>query len=222
MKLKVCGIKYNPLEVAAIGPDYMGFIFWEGSSRYFEGVNPPEIPDTITRTGVFVNADHQYILDRVQRFGLGAVQLHGRETAEYCRNLKALLKSNILREIGLIKAFSVATAFEFEALREYLPWVEFFLFDTRGKLPGGNGIVFDWKILDAYPFEKPFFLSGGIGIDQHEKLVRFLKSPASRFCSVIDVNSKFENHPGEKNTENLKRFLDSDFWRKGSQEHQET
>ena len=82
----------------------------------------------------------------------------------------------------------------------------FFLFYTKGKLPGGNGYTFNWNVLKDYPSSKPFFLSGGIGLDQIEKLKKFQKSEASKHCYAIDVNSRFEMEPGLKNIEELKEF----------------
>ena len=79
-------------------------------------------------------------------------------------------------------------------------------FDTKGKLPGGNGYTFNWDVLTDYPSTKPFFLSGGIGLKQKEKLKEFINSEASKYCFAIDVNSKFEIEPGLKNIEKIKKF----------------
>jgi phosphoribosylanthranilate isomerase len=80
------------------------------------------------------------------------------------------------------------------------------LFDTKGKLPGGNGYTFNWNVLKDYPSAKPFFLSGGVGLEENENLQKFLKTKASKKCHAIDVNSKFETEPGLKIIELLKKF----------------
>ena len=211
MKLKVCGMKHNPLEVAALQPDYLGFIFWEGSPRHFDGAILPELPGGITRVGVFVDAPMEYVLQKIRNFDLGALQLHGKESAAYCRELRERLG----QESGaafLIKAFSVGEAFEFESLKPYLPVADYFLFDTKGPMPGGNGRAFDWELLQNYPFEKPYFLSGGIGEAHCEKLLDFVRSPQGKHCHAIDVNSAFETRPGEKDTDALRRFVGCEFW----------
>ena len=84
---------------------------------------------------------------------------------------------------------------------------DYFLFDTKGKERGGNGILFDWKLLEGYTLNKPFFLSGGIGLEELDRLDSFLNSSLSQYCYAIDVNSKFEIKPGMKNAEQLKNFI---------------
>ena len=78
------------------------------------------------------------------------------------------------------------------------------MFDTKGDEKGGNGIHFNWQILKNYPFSKPFFLSGGIGLDDVEKVQEILKHSLPIYG--LDVNSKFEMEPGKKNIEALKKF----------------
>ncbi|HTG65424.1 MAG TPA: hypothetical protein VL859_03520, partial [Flavobacterium sp.] len=108
MKTKICGMKYpdNILEVGALLPDYMGFIFWGKSARYFDGVIP-NLPQSIKKVGVFVNETVENIIDKVQKHDLQAVQLHGKESVEFCLNLKAQLKNLNQVQIEIIKVFSV-------------------------------------------------------------------------------------------------------------------
>lgn len=202
MKLKICGMKYpdNILEVGALLPDYMGFIFWEKSARYFDGTIP-ELIHTIKKTGVFVNETVDTILSKAEKYHLQAVQLHGEESAEFCQELKSKIDSKIDVTIEIIKSFAVGENFDFEILTPFENVCDYFLFDTKGKLPGGNGTAFDWKILENYKSEKPFFLSGGIGIEEIPA-IKALKLPVY----AIDVNSKFEIEPGLKNKNLLKKF----------------
>ncbi|WP_420601250.1 phosphoribosylanthranilate isomerase [Flagellimonas sp.] len=200
MKLKVCGMNHNPNEVAQLQPDYLGFIFWEPSSRYFEGVMP-DLPATIKKVGVFVDASLEDVLEKAEKHNLDAVQLHGHESSEFCKHIK---ENTPLLEI--IKVFSIKDTFDFSILNDYEEVCDYYLFDTKGKLPGGNGYAFDWSVLNSYPSTKPYFLSGGIGPESEEDLKSFMNSPASRHCKVIDVNSKFEIKPGLKNIEKLKEF----------------
>ena len=83
---------------------------------------------------------------------------------------------------------------------------DYFLFDAKGKLPGGNGFTFDWSLLKDYPSSKPYFLSGGIGLENVEEIKEFMRRPESKYCYALDVNSKFEEKPGLKNIEKLKEF----------------
>ena len=205
MKVKVCGMKYeeNIKAVAALGPDYLGFIFYDKSKRNFEG-EIPEIDPKIKKIGVFVNAPKRYVNAMIVRHNLDAVQLHGDESEDYCLGLKA----GNTASIEIIKAFSMSENFDFEMLEKYLTVCDYFLFDTKGKERGGNGTLFDWKLLERYPFKKPFFLSGGIGSDEIAQVIEFLNSPMAAHCYAIDVNSRFESEPGMKKVAALKKFIE--------------
>ena len=198
MKIKVCGMKYKPEEVEALKPDYMGFIFWEKSPRYLTGILP-SISLKIKRVGVFVNASIEEILQKVAKYGLVMVQLHGHESPELCEKLKKV-------GVGVIKVFSIDDTLDFSILKPYEDACDFYLFDTKGKLPGGNGYTFDWEVLENYPSTKPFFLSGGIGMENIDDVLTFLYRPESKYCHALDLNSKFEIQPGLKDVEKLKEF----------------
>ena len=198
MKLKVCGMREteNIAALSELTPDYMGFIFWAPSSRYVSEVTPP-LSAAIKKTGVFVDASIDYIQSCIDTHKLQVIQLHGEETAAYC---------NIVRQLGVevIKAFSMKERFDFDLLIPYEDSVDFFLFDTKGALPGGNGYGFDWTILNDYPYKKSFFLSGGIGPNDVEKIKQLLKTDLPLYG--IDVNSKFETAPAMKNIVALSQF----------------
>lgn len=200
MKLKVCGMKYtdNINEVALMQPDYLGFIFYEKSARYFETVIP-KISKSIKKVGVFVDADIEEVIKNIKKHNLQVVQLHGHETLEYCKKLKS-------QDIEIIKVFSIKDQFNFNDLKPFERVCDYFLFDTKGKLPGGNGYTFDWSILNNYTLTKPFFLSGGIGLAEINKIKMFQKSKSSKYCYAIDINSQFEIEPGIKDIEKLKTF----------------
>ncbi|HMB65225.1 MAG TPA: phosphoribosylanthranilate isomerase [Eudoraea sp.] len=202
----------NTLEVAGLQPDYLGFIFWEPSERYFDN-EIPEIDAGIKKIGVFVDAPISMVVEKVREFSLDAAQLHGKESPAYCKELndafpekgsgKAILQQNSCK---IIKVFSIMDTFNFNELRPYESVCDYFLFDTKGELPGGNGYAFDWKLLKNYPSSKPYFLSGGIGLEETASIRKFMQTPASRFCHAIDVNSRFETEPGRKDIEKLKQF----------------
>ena len=195
VRIKICGMKFpeNILEVGALLPDFMGFIFWEKSSRYFDD-EIPMLPKSIKKVGVFVDESFEIVVSKIDKHNLDCIQLHGNESIEFCKKLKEL-------PIEIIKVFSIKDNFDFTVLKEYEGVCDYFLFDTKGELPGGNGTTFDWNLLKEYPSKKPFFLSGGIGIEQI-KILKEMNLP----IYAIDVNSKFETEPGLKNTELLKSF----------------
>lgn len=204
MKLKICGMRDNPLEMLPLAPDYLGFILWEPSARFFRG-EIPELPGPIKKTGVFVDAPLGEVMEKMVGYGLGAIQLHGGETPEYCRKLQEMVADHDPRP-EIIKAFALGDGTDFSPMGDYETGCDFFLFDSRGPLPGGNGFGFDWSLLADYPLEKPFFLSGGIGPDSVDGLREFFQSPAAAHCIGLDVNSRFETRPGLKDVAALKRF----------------
>ena len=200
MKLKICGMKdqENTLSISELQPDFLGFIFWENSKRYCENVIE-NIPSTIQKVGVFVDANYNEIVDKIISHKLNFVQLHGNESANFCLELK---KTNS----KVIKAITIDNNFNFSTLEYNTDCIDYFLFDTKGELPGGNGTTFDWEILNQYKEDIPYFLSGGIGLDELPKLEKFLQSDAAKNCYAIDINSQFEDEFGIKNKQKIKEF----------------
>ncbi|NJB81558.1 phosphoribosylanthranilate isomerase [Wenyingzhuangia aestuarii] len=201
MKIKVCGMKHeeNIKAVAGLQPDYMGFIFYPKSPRNFEGAIP-KMDEHIKKTGVFVNAPIDFVLEKVKQYGFKAVQLHGSESVAYCQEL---ISHDL--DIELFKVFSIKDEFDFSVLKNYEPFVNYFLFDTKGKDKGGNGYTFDWSVLKQYPSTKPFILSGGIGVDEIEKVKEILKTELPIYA--LDINSKFETEPAVKDVALLQQFF---------------
>lgn len=189
--------------VAQLGIDLMGFIFYPKSPRYVERIPArTEAEKNIHRVGVFVNAEEEYIMQRVKAFDLNAIQLHGAESREDCLQIKrALEKAG--KCIDLIKAISIKEASDVQKYKEYVGVVDYFLFDTKCKTMGGSGMQFDWSVLDTYDGDIPFLLSGGIGPDDIER-VRNFHHP--KYIG-IDLNSKFEIEPALKDVEKLEVFI---------------
>ena len=200
--VKVCGMRDAAAltEVAALVPDFLGFIFAPKSPRFVGDVLAPELvqalPPTIWKVGVFVNETTENILATARRFGLAAVQLHGQETPAQCEELC---------EAGLLvmKAFSVGKAVDLTALLPYVPYCDFFLFDTKGAAPGGNGATFDWNLLSAYNLPVPYFLAGGLALEHAAELAA-LRLPG---LVGVDLNSGFETAPGVKDAGRLAQML---------------
>jgi len=202
MQVKICGLKYpkNLLEVASLEPDFIGFIFYEKSKRFISrNVGYREIsgiPKSVKKVGVFVN-EHMEVLEMMARlYQLDYIQLHGDEGPSYCKELSE-------KGFKLIKAFGIESEVDNEFLKPYVPFCEYFLFDTKGMLRGGNGIKFNWSILDTYQLETPFILSGGIDLDD----INAIQSISHDRLVAVDINSRFEKNPGLKNIQELKIFL---------------
>ncbi len=201
MIIKVCGMREpeNIRAVEALGIDLMGFIFWPPSSRYV-GEKPSYLPRNCRRVGVFVDAALPDILAAVEDFRLDGVQLHGHETPEAIAALKAHIPG-----VRIVKSLAVAGPEDLAQAEAYADVCDAFLFDTKGKLPGGNGRQFDWSVLQRYRGRLPFLLSGGIWPDDAQR-IRAFDVPG---CLGIDLNSRFETEPGLKDVDALRTFIET-------------
>ena len=214
--VKVCGLRdsENIRQVATLGVDWIGMIFWEKSPRNVTMIpsHAGIIPDRASlsplatnnsplKVGVFVDEMAQNIITRVVNFQLDLIQLHGHETPTLIRNLRRTLAD--IRPVKVIKAISVSSRDDIAAYKDYADCVDYFLFDTKCPSVGGSGQQFDWSVLDAYDGEVPFLLSGGIGPDDAER-VRNFHHPK---CIGIDLNSKFETEPAMKDVAAIGKFL---------------
>lgn len=186
--------------VTAALPDFLGFIFYQKSARFvgeeFSLEQLKAIPETIQKVGVFVNELPEKATEICKRLNFQVAQLHGGESSEYCRQIKA-------SGLTVFKAFSVDDSFDFEQLSGYTSVCDYFLFDTKGHLPGGTGQKFNWELLKNYKDSVPFFLSGGIGPDDLEAIRNF-EHPRWR---GLDVNSGFELSPALKDVDKVQRFI---------------
>jgi phosphoribosylanthranilate isomerase len=197
MKIKVCGMR-TPENIDALmglNPDYMGLIFYAKSPRYVAGLSTDylqSLPSAVLKTGVFVNEDVETIGGLIEQYQLNAVQLHGNESAELCQQLRS--------QATVIKAFGVDAKFDFSQLNAYTESVDYFLFDTKTDVHGGSGKTFDWEVLSNYKLDVPFFLSGGLSLENLEN-IKHIKHPA--FYGV-DLNSRFETEPGIKDIDKLR------------------
>lgn len=201
IKIKVCGMRdaENIRQVADLSPDYMGFIFYSPSPR-FVGADfrlSEEAPARIVRVGVFVNASNDEIKRQSETVGFDHVQLHGNEDAHQAASLKDA-------GFKVIKVFSIDDHFDFAATKQYVPVVDYFLFDTKGKLHGGNARTFNWNVLQRYDQEVPFFLSGGISPEN----IHDITSLEGMNVFALDVNSGVEESPGLKSLVKLKAVFD--------------
>lgn len=202
LKIKVCGMRNpkNIQEVLLSAPDYLGYIFHPNSKRYVGAEPDPvifdRIPSTTQKVAVFVNETLEKVLDICRKHQIKVAQLHGNESPEYCRKVQ---------ENGLMvfKVFSVGEQFDFSILENYTDAVDFFLFDTKGKLPGGTGQKFNWEILKNYKLKVPFVLSGGIGLEDTGTIMKFEHDQ----LFAVDINSGFELEPALKDTIKVHDFI---------------
>ena len=211
-QIKVCGNNniQNFKEIAAIEPDYVGFIFYPKSKRFVEDESIFEVFPNAEKVGVFVNESIENILEKVEQYKLDVVQLHGDETADFCEELinqkhQRLLTDESFLDFKIWKAVGIKSIEDFQQLTTYQQVVDSFVFDTKSVDYGGTGKKFDWQLLTNYQLSTPFLLSGGIQLEDAFLLKNF-QHPR---CIGFDINSAFEVEPGIKKIEEVKQFIDT-------------
>jgi len=206
LRVKICGMREpeNIHAVASLQPDFMGFIFYEYSTRHVSdesGLSRDLVESLmgkgITPVAVCVNASFDEVLAVVRKYSFTAVQLHGTETPADCLRLMG-------EGLTVFKAFPVAVKDDVTLSAAYDGCCSYFLFDTKNALPGGSGSQFDWTVLQAYSGKTPFFLSGGLDLDSAAAVRAFCHPLLCGF----DLNSRFEFAPGLKDASRLKAFID--------------
>lgn len=206
----------NISDVAALGVDWIGMIFWSKSPRCVKmipthagtipdrgSVNTTDAKHETKLVGVFVDDTSQNIITRLVNYGLDIIQLHGNETPTQIKNLRATIVPDIKPDIKIIKAISVEKPEDIEHYRRYEDCVDYFLFDTKCNSVGGSGEQFDWSVLDRYHGDTPFLLSGGIGPDDAQRIKDFYHPK----MIGIDINSQFETQPAMKDVSLISTFI---------------
>lgn len=205
-KIKVCGLtQLNQIQqLIDLKIDYLGFIFYPKSPRFvLNHLTLDQIAETQhqQKVGVFVNESVEKILEIAEKAQLNFIQLHGNETNTFISQLREKLNA----KIGIIKVFRIGNQ-TFEELQKTInqqsSFVNYLLFDTDSAAFGGTGKSFDWNILNKLNIPIPYFLSGGISNENASEIENLSQKPFA-----LDINSKFETNPGNKNLEKIKEFL---------------
>ncbi|MDG5799693.1 phosphoribosylanthranilate isomerase [Marinilabiliaceae bacterium ANBcel2] len=189
--------------LAQLDIDYMGFIFYKNSARYIgddyiNGFNVRELNlSQVTKTGVFVNVKIEEVKEFANKFSLNALQFHGEESADYCKVFKQM-GFEVIKALRPQKESLNSVASRYEKVCNYI------LFDTPTAFYGGSGRKFDWSVLNRYDADTPFFLSGGIELDD----VMQIKKIQNKSFAGVDINSRFETEPGLKDFNRVKQFVE--------------
>jgi phosphoribosylanthranilate isomerase len=206
LAVKICGLTDPEALAAAVdgGARWLGFVFYPPSPRALSPERAGDLvrtaPPDRTTVGVFVDPDDA-LLDRVlARVPLAALQLHGAESPERVRAIK------VRTGCAVIKALQVAESGDLAAVPSYAAVADMLLFDARppkdpASLPGGNGLAFDWRLLEDLRVGCPWLLSGGLSADNLAAAVMLCRPPA------VDVSSGVESRPGCKDLAKVRRFL---------------
>ena len=199
-RIKVCGItdENNFSELKKYQIDYFGFIFYEKSPRYI--LNNPDhafIKNIKNKVAVFVDENIDTVIGIMEKYDFSYVQLHGNEGSDYCMKLKR-------KGIKIIKSYLIRTQEDFHCIKLDRESADYFLFDYKSDKYGGSGKTFNWEILNNKDFDKPFFLSGGLSLDNLNN-INMINDNEKLYG--LDLNSKFEKSPGLKDIEKIGKLF---------------
>ena len=206
MRVKICGITQikQGQEIAALGANSIGFICVERSPRY---ITPDkikaianELPAKTDKVGVFADHSVAEITKVVDRANLTSVQLHGKESPDFCDRLR----SAIAPEIEIIKAFRIKTADSLKETAEYTSCVDTLLLDAyHPQMLGGTGETIDWQDLIEFKPSLPWMLAGGLTPDNVSQALSRLKPDG------IDLSSGVERSPGDKDLDKVAQLFEA-------------
>ncbi|WP_332452450.1 phosphoribosylanthranilate isomerase [Chryseobacterium aquaticum] len=206
-QLKVCGLTQlsQIRELVALKINFLGFIFYNKSPRFVLNHLTLDAISKINhsgKVGVFVNETIENIVEISKKTDLNLIQLHGNENEDFILKLRQSLNE----KIQIIKVIRIGnqTIEELQNTINRQPTANnYLLFDTDSKAFGGTGNMFDWQILNQLKINKPYFLSGGISLENVDETNNLIQQPFA-----LDVNSKFETEPGIKDVEKIKRLYE--------------
>ena len=205
IKVKICGIK----EIATIdccidnNVEYFGLVFFEQSVRNINLKHALKLINyanlkKIIPVGVFVNKSINDLREIIKKTHLSYVQLHGNENDNYISILKKEFNLKVLKSVGIKEKADLKKINDFSN-------ADYFLFDYKPEtndLPGGNAKKFDWSLLHDVKINKPWFISGGININNIREIDKNL------IPYGIDISSGVEEKPGIKSTEKINKLLE--------------
>ena len=202
-RVKICGItdEVNYSELKKYQIDYFGFIFYEKSPRYI--LNNPDhafIKNIKNKVAVFVDENIDTVISILEKYNFSYVQLHGNESSNYCMKLKS-------EGIKIVKSYLINSHDDLINIKMHKETADYFLFDYKSSKYGGSGKTFDWEILNDKSFDKPFFLSGGLSLDN---LSNINMINDNEILYGLDLNSKFEKSPGLKDKEKIDKLFNLD------------
>ena len=205
VKVKICGLSTAEAVRTAVksGASHIGFVFFEKSPRNVTAEQVAElsieIPASVIKTGVFVDPDNQQLAQAVATIDL--IQLHGEETPERVQEIKNHFNLPVMKAIAIDSSDHIVLAKTYENVADML------LFDAKAPetlkdgLPGGNGLSFDWQLINGIEWHIPWMLSGGL--DQNN-VRQAINTSGAKF---VDVSSGVETRPGEKSIAKIKAFI---------------
>lgn len=204
MIVKICGLRtVEAVEAAAeAGARCAGFVFFPKSPRHITIAEARRLtlsaPLGLMKIALAVNPDDE-LLDEISTLPIDMIQLHGRESPERVREVRARSGLPVMKAVG------VASAADLPAIDAYASVADQLLIDAKppegGPLPGGNGLAFDWRLIAGREWPKPWMLAGGLHAGNVAEAVHLTGA------RQIDVSSGVESSPGVKDSAKIRAFV---------------
>ena len=205
LDIKICGLKTEEAvdHAVLLGATHIGFIFFAKSPRHIEPADAGRLADRVRGraqiVSVSVDADSDDLDELVDMIRPDILQLHGRETPDQVLGIKAM------RGLPVWKALSIADSDDLKRIEPYEGIANRFLLDAKApkhsELPGGNGVTFDWRLLDGLDRKVDYMLSGGLTKDNVGQALSIAQPTG------IDLSSGVESSPGVKDLKMMDEFF---------------
>ena len=205
LEVKICGLATEAAVAAAVagGARYVGFVFFPPSPRSIEPTRQAAlaaaVPAGVTKVALTVNADDAWLDAIVTGGAIDMLQLHGSEAPERVTEIKDRFGLPTMKAVAISGPDDVQVARSYEAAADRV------LFDAKppagATRPGGNALAFDWRMIAGQDWHLPWMLAGGLDADNLAEAV------AMSGATMVDVSSGVEDRPGEKNVDEIRRFL---------------
>lgn len=204
---KICGLSNRISVDTAVshGACFIGLVFYPSSPRSIDPELAAQlasnVPDNVDKVGLFVDPDDFLIQTVLESVKLDWVQLHGSESPDRVRVIRQKFGTRVL------KAVKISDKADFEEAKSYEKVADMLLFDAKAPkymanaLPGGNGLVFDWRMMQGLEFSIPWMLAGGLTA---ENVAEAVKISGAKF---VDTSSGVESEPGRKDPAAIAAFL---------------
>jgi phosphoribosylanthranilate isomerase len=204
VQVKICGLNDRASAEAALraGVDFAGLVFFPPSPRHLRPEQARAVAQVLSaRTrvvGLFVDPADDDIRTALSVAPLDILQLHGKETPERVAEIKARFGKPIIKAVPVTFEVDLARGHIYEPVADYL------MFDAKADpeatRPGGHGAAFDWKVLSGASFKRPWFLAGGLTVENVARAVQVSGA------QMVDTSSGVEDQPGVKNIEKIAAF----------------
>ncbi len=199
LKIKLCGFtEKNSLQTAIEeNCDFLGFVFCEKSPRFITpknaGILAAVVPSFIKKVAVVVDPTVEFLEEINAKLSPDFFQFHGSETIDFLK-----ISRQKFPHVKIIKAFKITTAADLSQIKNFENYADFFILDSANP---GAGKKFDWKILQNFSCNKPWFLAGGLNSDNIEEAISISGA------KLVDISSGIERIRGEKSPELIKNFM---------------